>query len=57
VVCIALYKEIDIAYKNEIVQKLSLKNRKFSSYTNDFMRAVYGGDARGIDCLLKQIAE
>jgi len=50
-------KEISIAYKSEIIQKLSTENRKFSSYINDFMRAVYGGNAKEIDRLLKQIAE
>ena len=50
-------KEIGIAYKNEIIQKLSVENKKFSSYLNDFIRAVYGGDAKEIDRLLKQIAE
>jgi len=50
-------KEISTAYKNEIIQKLSAENRKFSSYLNDFIRAVYGGDAKEIDRLLKQIAE
>jgi len=28
-------KEIGIAYKNEIIQKLSVENKKFSSYLND----------------------
>jgi len=50
-------REISIAYKNEIIQKLSTENRKFSSYLNDFIRAVYGGDAKEIDRLLKQVAE
>jgi len=50
-------KEISIAYKSEIIQKLSTENRKFSSYINDFMRAVYGGNAKEIDRLLKQVAE
>jgi len=50
-------KEISIAYKNEIIQKLTMENRKFSSYINDFRRAVYGGDTKEIDRLLKQIAE
>ena len=50
-------REISIAYKNEIIQKLCTENRKFSSYLNDFIRAVYGGDAKEIDRLLKQVAE
>ena len=38
-------KEISIAYKSEIIQKLSMEHVRFSDYTTDFMRAVYGGDA------------
>lgn len=50
-------KEISIAYQSEIIQKLSIENVKFSRYVNDFMHAVYGGDTKEIDRLLKQIAE
>jgi len=50
-------KEIAIAYTSEIIRKLSTENRKFLSYTNDFIRAVYSGDAKKIDHLLQLIAE
>lgn len=50
-------KEISIAYQSEIIQKLSDEDTTFSDYTNDFMRAVYDGEAKEIDRLLKQIAE
>lgn len=50
-------REISIAYKDEIILNLSAKHNTFSSYAGDFMRAIYGGDAKGLDRLLKQIAE
>lgn len=50
-------REISIAYKSEIIRKLSIEKGTLSNYTNDFMRAVYSGDGDEIDRLLKQIAE
>lgn len=50
-------KEISIAYKSEIIRKLSAENQHFSNYVKGFKRAVYEGNTKEIDRLLKWIAE
>lgn len=50
-------KEITIAYKSEIIRKLSSEHRQFSDYAKSFKRALYGKDSKEIERLLRQVAE